>query len=154
MSAIPTPAGALLGASLTSEGTALPTVVIEVAVLRSQPLESLPSRPMAHEFLLGVAEKLGLNLVADHHTRSTRIEFPPTPTVQQALERAAEGYHLIIRQEGKYLMARCRFWPDRDDEEPPSPAVEEWLRLKAADQNLPLPAIEQLGRLPEVKLIG
>lgn len=150
-----TPEGALLGAAVLREGTIQPALRFEDPQLGDRSLESRPERPLAFEFLIGVADRLGLNLVADYHTRSTRLPAPAAaPTVRQALEGAAAQFQLILRQQGSYLLARNRCWPDRDEEETPAPYPEDWIAAKTRGVGLSLDDLTILGRLSDARLDG
>jgi hypothetical protein len=150
-----TPAGALLGASLTPEGRVEPLVKLTDPALADRMLTDLPPRPMAPEFLAAAAAGCGLNLVADHHTRSARLEVPRQPgRLADLLEAAAPRFELVFRQEGGYLLARRYLWPDRDEEETPAPWPERWISQKKDGQGLTLDDFLVLNRLTEPQLAG
>jgi hypothetical protein len=155
MAAHATPPDALLGARPTDKGTAEPAVSIADEGLAGRPLPRLPVEPLSWELLPVVAAAAGLELVADHHTRSARLRLPaPSYTLRQVLELAAERYQLVFRVEGGCLMARNRLWPDRDEEETPAPHPERWLALKLGGESLAEADLTVLGGLSEARLDG
>jgi len=150
-----TPPDALLGARLTERGTAEPAVSIADEDLARRPLARLPGNALAWELLPAVAAAAGLDLVADHHTRSARLPLPePAYTLRQVLELAAERYQLVLRVDGGCLMARNRLWPDRDEEETPAPHPERWLALKLRGESLTETDLTVIGGLSDARLDG
>lgn len=150
-----TPPGALLGATLTAEGDVTPDVRLTDATLAKLPLEKLPQNPLARELLPALADGAKLNLVAEYHTRSARLPVTGAGAVAgEVLTLAAEKYALVLRQEGDYLLARSRYWPDRDEEEAPAPLAERFIAAKRTGQGLTLEDLLAMSRLPERQLDG
>ncbi len=151
----PTPAGALLGASLTPEGTVEPSVSLKDRDLAARGVERVPTGSLAREFLPALTEALGLNLIADCHTRSKRL--PPgaeSGRVSQVLEAAARKFQLVVRQDVGYLLGRNTYWPDRDDEGTRWPYPERWIAMKKQRRGLTLDDMTTLGQLTDPQLEG
>jgi hypothetical protein len=151
----PTPPGALLGASLTPEGLVEPAAFIQDREVGGRLIQGLPKDPLSFELLLAMADRGGLNLVADYHTRSARLPVPPMGASFHSLAtRAAETYERVLRQEGEYLLSRNQYWPDRDEEETPAPYPERWIAAKTAKEGLSLDDWAVMGQLSDAQLDG
>jgi hypothetical protein len=149
------PEGALLGASLTKDAAAEPKVRFEVRELADRKLSGLPENALVPEFLGALADASGLNVIADHHTRSARLPIAKREHPLGALlESAARRYESVFRQQGEYLLARRVLWPDRDEEETPHPWPERWIAQKSAGEGLTLDDFLVINRLTEPQLAG
>lgn len=164
-----TPEAALLGAQIIGSGEVRPAPHGLVNYLdpwvrvsdsrkaaeRLAALEALASRrdPLRSEFLVALS-KTGLNVVADHHTRSERLRRSGGDRFDEILKDAAASYDTIFVQDGGFLLARSAWWPDRDEEETPAPHPETWIRTKQQGGGLTLDDLGVLSRLSEPRLDG
>jgi hypothetical protein len=148
-----TPPNALLGAVIDPDGQFEPEVSLDTA--STQRPEALSGTPQAIEFLPLLADALGLNLVADHHTRSERFSLPRNPVkLADLLPVAARRFQLVLRVSDGYLHARSRYWPDRDDEEVPYPYPERWIAAKRAGDGVTLGDLAIMATLSEPRIAG
>jgi hypothetical protein len=153
MSKRETPPTALLGASLKDE-----KLVPEVSFVPSQSadslLKSLPGSSLSSEFLNVVARTGKLQLIADHHTLSSRAAVTSDATIRVIMEAAAPQLQRVVRVQDGYLLARNGFWVDRDEEEIPVPLPEAWIAKKSSGGGLSLDDLGVLSQLPAPKLDG
>jgi hypothetical protein len=150
-----TPAHALLGAAITGDGSVVPAVSMADPDLprRLIPPAALPERAQGSEFLMSVAQECGLEYVADYHTWPARLPRPQEATAAgKLLEAASKQFEKVIRQEGRYLLARNPYWPDRDEEEVPAPWPERWIAAKREERALGLEDLLVMSRLSEAQL--
>lgn len=148
-----TPPEALLGAAPTAAGVLRPAVSLGTPVLKFRPLKLAKPAVTCREYLSALASTYELNLVADCHTRSNRYEPPIQPVpLKEQLNGAAQAFQVVIRQEGNFLLARNRFWPDRNEEETPWPYPERWIQAKQAGEGLSVDDLLYLSTLSPARI--
>jgi hypothetical protein len=117
------PPEAMLGAAFVPEETYTPAVTINNPNLAEQRIKFPAESPLRWQMLEMLASETGLNVIADHCTRSDRLPAT-TPTLAAILQASAEKFRTVFRQEGTYLLARRMDWADDDRHEIPAPLPE------------------------------
>jgi hypothetical protein len=154
LSARTTPPGAILGANLTNMGTATPAAFVPDPAPAPLPLKLPRGGGLSREFLPALADAHEWSLVSDCHFRSNRYAAAAAPSsLEETLKGAADRFQLVFRQEGNFLLARSRVWPDRDEEETPWPYPERWLKAREAGEGLSVDDLIVLSQLDPVQLV-
>ena len=151
-----TPPDALLGARARTDGSFSPEVRLDAPPPELARTAPLPRGALAREFLPALADATGLTLVADYHTRSDRLPDAVTATraVPELLQGVADTYSLVFRQQGQYLLARSRYWPDWDEGEIPAPLPEKWITAKEDGRGLTIDDFVRMMGVPDPQLNG
>ncbi len=144
-----TPTGALLTSQVTAGDGVVPRVSADRPEILERPPIGEAGDYLAVEFLQDAAVPSGFAVVSDYYTRSDRLPFVPQryKTLRSCLEAAAAKFGLIYRIEDGVLTARHWYWPEREEEEPPSPLIERCLELRRKGGRLGLDEWIGLSRL-------
>lgn len=126
LKAAPVPKDAVLGFTVTGDGTCAKPARLGVDSPKVMPKMDTPSRV---ELLTRIHESLRLNVVSDYYTDDERLERVGA-TWESTLQGAAQAFRCVFREEGRYLLSRTTDFAERNYTEAPYPLFEEAIAIR------------------------